>query len=197
MYYLTHHFFSVIKSLSQLAFKMRQSTKTHPIEYSQFKHVHGPYVLFSRVLVLAAVPPNMALDGLYVLAFMQNFAPHINKHLSGLWDQRIPLLQHYLEQTKAIDQAQWEEWLLTLMDDTLGEIDLDEWNTALIGAMTQQLTGLYSGMYSDNNGSHSGPENYEKSRPKNLVKSNISISKNIFLTKFHFLQFLKWPKINF
>ena len=94
-YYLAHHFFfSVIKSLSQLAFKMRQSTKTHPIEYSQFKHVHGPYVLFSRVLVLAAVPPNnMALDGLYVLAFMQNFAPHINKHLSGLWDQRIPLLQ--------------------------------------------------------------------------------------------------------
>ena len=86
-----------------MAFKMRQSTKKpNPIEYSQFKHVHGPYVLFSRVLVLAAVPPNMALDGLYVLAFMQNFAPHINKHLSGLWDQRIPLLQHYLEQTKAI-----------------------------------------------------------------------------------------------
>ena len=58
----------------------------------------------------------------------------------------IIIYQHYLEQTKVnIDQAQWEEWLLTLMDDTLGEIDLDQWNTALIGAMTQQLTGLYSG----------------------------------------------------
>ena len=63
----------------------------------------------------------------------------------GLWDQRIPLLQHYLEQTKSIDQDQWEEWLLALMDDTLAEIDLDEWNTALIGAMTQHLSGLYSG----------------------------------------------------
>ena len=30
------------------------------------------------------------------------------------------------------------------MDDTLVEIDLDEWTTALIGAMTQQLSGLYS-----------------------------------------------------
>ena len=89
--------FSVIKSLSQLALKMRQSEKISSIEYSLvFKYVQGPYVLFARLLVLAAVPPNMALDGLHVLSFMQNFAPHINKHLSGLWDQRIPLLQHYL-----------------------------------------------------------------------------------------------------
>ena len=65
---------------------------------------------------------------------------YTNKHIF------IIINQHYLEQTKVnIDQAQWEEWLLTLMDDTLGEIDLDQWNTALIGAMTQQLTGLYSG----------------------------------------------------
>ena len=45
--------------------------------------------------------------------------------------------------------------------------------------------------------SHSGPEYLKKSRPKNLVKSNKSISRNFILTKFHFLQFQKWPKINF
>ena len=44
---------------------------------------------------------------------------------------------------------------------------------------------------------HSGPENLKKSRPKKFVKSNRSISWIIFLTKFHFLQFQKWPKINF
>ena len=42
-----------------------------------------------------------------------------------------------------------------------------------------------------------GPENLKKSRPKKLVKSNKSISRNFILTKFHFLQFQKWPKINF
>ena len=42
-----------------------------------------------------------------------------------------------------IDQDQWEEWLLALMDDTLSEIDLDEWNNAFVGAMTQQLNTLY------------------------------------------------------
>ena len=29
------------------------------------------------------------------------------------------------------------------MDDTLAEIDLDEWTTALIGTMTQQLSGIW------------------------------------------------------
>ena len=32
---------------------------------------------------------------------------------------------------------------------------------------------------------------------KKLVKYNKSISRRIFLTKFHFLRFQKWPKINF
>ena len=44
---------------------------------------------------------------------------------------------------------------------------------------------------------HRGPENLKTSRPKHLVKWNKSISRTIFLTKFHFLQFHKWPKINF
>ena len=69
---------------------------------------------------------------------------YIDFYLFRLWDQRIPLLHHYLAQTKYIvDQDQWEEWLLALMDDTLTEIDLDEWNNAFIGAMTQQLNSLY------------------------------------------------------
>ena len=132
---------AVIKSLSQLAFKLRKEKSVKIIEYTAFKHVHGPYVLFARLLVLAAVP-SIYDEGLHVLAFMQNFAPNINKHLSTLWDQRIPLLQHYLEQTKVIDQYQWEEWLLNLMDDTLSEIDLDEWNHAFLGAMTVQLNNV-------------------------------------------------------
>ena len=37
----------------------------------------------------------------------------------------------------------------------------------------------------------------KKSRSKKLMKSNKSISWKIFLTKINFLQFQKWPKINF
>ena len=62
--------------------------------------------------------------------------------------------QHYLEThllssgvgagvpAHSWDQEQWEDWLLTLLDDTIREIDLDEWTVALAGSMTQQF-GLY------------------------------------------------------
>ena len=41
-------------------------------------------------------------------------------------------------------------------------------------------------------GSHNGPENLKKSRPKKLVKSNKSIHfTKFYLTKFHFFQFQK------
>ena len=38
---------------------------------------------------------------------------------------------------------------------------------------------------------------FKKVEAKKLVKSNKSTSRKNFLTKFHFLQFQKWPKINF
>ena len=44
---------------------------------------------------------------------------------------------------------------------------------------------------------HSEREILKKSRPKKKVKLNKSISRKNFLTKIHFLQFQKWPKINF
>ena len=47
------------------------------------------------------------------------------------------------------------------------------------------------------NQAHSGPENLKKSRPNKFVKWNKSISWNFVLTKFHFLPFQNWPKINF
>ena len=45
--------------------------------------------------------------------------------------------------------------------------------------------------------SHSRARKLKKAPAKQLVKSNKSISQKTFLTKFHFLQFQKWPKINF
>ena len=50
---------------------------------------------------------------------------------------------------------------------------------------------------------HSGPENFKKSIPKKLVKSNKSISRKNFLTNFKFFaitemainQFLNWEKV--
>ena len=52
---------------------------------------------------------------------------------------------------------------------------------------SQKSVWTHSNIYA-----HSRPENLKNSRPKKLVKSNKSISRKKF-----FLQFQKWPKINF
>ena len=44
---------------------------------------------------------------------------------------------------------------------------------------------------------HSGPENLKKSSPKKSSNQINQFHEKIFLTKIHFLQFQKWPKINF
>ena len=142
---------SVIKSLAQLAQRKRKTLLDYMVDWTSLENVSGPYVLFARLLVLAAVPFHEG-RGAHILCFLQHFAPNISKHLSALWDQRIPLLQHYLEThtspngtaTSSWDQLQWEEWLLVLLDDTIAEIDLDDWTSALATAMVNQMTLLYN-----------------------------------------------------
>ena len=71
---------SVIKSLSNLAHRKRQSLVNYIVDYSELKHVPGPYVLFARLVVLVAVPFKDN-RGLGILTFLQHFAPNISKHL--------------------------------------------------------------------------------------------------------------------
>ena len=47
---------SVMKSLSVLAHRKRQSLVNYIVDYSELKLVPGPYVLFARLIVLVAVP---------------------------------------------------------------------------------------------------------------------------------------------
>ena len=141
---------SVIKSAAQLAQRKRKTLINYMVDWTTLDNVAGPYVLFARLLVLAAVPFQGG-RGAHILSFLQHFAPNISKHLSALWDQRIPLLQHYLEthtaangsSTSSWNQIQWEEWLLALLDNTIAEIDLDDWTSALATAMVSQMNLFY------------------------------------------------------
>ena len=136
-----------MKSLAVLVARKRKAETPDciTIDWTSFKHVQGPYVLLARLIVLAAVPfPGSR--GSPILAFLNNFAPNINKHIPVLWQQRIPLLQHYHENhsgtsgvTPSWDQGQWEDWLLALLDDTVAEVDLEQWTNALAGSLAHQL----------------------------------------------------------
>ncbi len=101
------------------------------------------------------------------MAFLLSFGRQINKHVPPLWSKRIPLLQLYLKNhlrssddddgssngsvnnsasdppptlASSWDQEQWELWLMELLDDTIKEIGLEEWNGALVSSLQQQLS---------------------------------------------------------
>ena len=76
--------------------KRESNSPDYEVDYSNLVNVSGPHVVFSRLVVLASAP-FVEGRGSHLLTFMQHFAPNINKHLTPLWDQRIPLLLHYLE----------------------------------------------------------------------------------------------------
>lgn len=127
----------IIKSASNILNKKAPADgqeHLEPIPYERFVHANGPYALFARLIVLAAVPFPDA-RGRHILTFMQLFGAYISKHVPTLWRVRIPLLQHYLDThmgsngemlTLPWDQSQWQHWLMAFLDDTLAEIDVQE-----------------------------------------------------------------------
>ena len=88
-----------------------------------------------RILIFSIV---IGANYSFQLISIETYAPQYNGH------DKIFLGSVKNFYWQVIDQDQWEEWLLALMDDTLAEVDLDEWNNAFVGAMTKQLTTLYT-----------------------------------------------------
>ncbi len=139
----------VVRALDEIATRKESEEIDTRVSFGEFAHAEGPYAVFARLIVLAALPFPDSRGG-YILSFLRRFAPSVNKHLSAVWGQRIPLLQHYLwthvsasTGAKSWDQDQWEQWLLGLLDDTVKEISLEEWNSAMATSMQQQMD-LYS-----------------------------------------------------
>ncbi len=145
----------IIKSLNEIAQRRKDGSRDGhggtQVDFGQLERAGDPQAVLARLIVLAAVPAPRH-RGWHILAFLTSFAPNVSRHLSSLWKQRIPLLQHYLDTHVSTatasppvlvaspwDQGQWEKWLLELLDDTVKEISLEEWNSSFASALEQQL----------------------------------------------------------
>ena len=116
---------AIARSLAHIATRKREEQAAdYGIDYGDFQFTPGPSVLLTRLLVLASVP-QAGGRGIHILRFLHNFALNINKHVVELWDARFPLLIHYLEQHEVVDTGQWQDWLLTLLTDSLAQIGME------------------------------------------------------------------------
>lgn len=138
---------TLLKCLTSLAQRKRETLQIG----SGFDEEMGPNIsdlpkpesIFARCITLLSAPLN-ANRGTYILNFLKNYAPFINKHLQALWDSQIPQLLRYLEQNSDKWKVQmWEDRVHEFLTYTIKEVDELRWTEALASKFVEQVP-LYS-----------------------------------------------------
>ncbi|CAB4065461.1 unnamed protein product [Lepeophtheirus salmonis] len=174
---------SLIRALSLVVeLKLKNEASNLKIEYDKLAHIDGSYTLFSRLIVLSAFPFDKS-GGFASLELTKNLVPLIHSKLPAIWDKKVPLLQHYAEAINSKkdcivwDQTQWENWLLGLLEDSVTEIDHDDWTTPLIEAFLHQLSFFYNQSEAFGQVSMSHPD-LALNKLENLVKNILPKSRS-------------------
>lgn len=110
---------------------------------SEMANAPSSEAVLARCLTLLSCPLN-ANRGTYILNFLRNFAPFVNKHLQGRWDEYIPLLVKFLEQNSdKWSNKLWEEQVLEFITVTIKDVDEIRWTESLTTKFMEQVP-LYS-----------------------------------------------------
>ena len=114
-------------------------------QWQQWRHATSPATLLARCLVLASVPATHHRGG-HILRFLLRFSANLGpvlgsgSQLAALWEARFPLLLHYLDQHRdQVEAAQWQDWLLALVTDTVTTVAEEQWTEQLVAALTSHL----------------------------------------------------------
>ena len=90
-----------------------------------FRDLHSsvtPYKLLARFIVVSSDAGGARNQSTNILKYLQHFSSNINRHLVELWNSRIPLLVHYLENNQELDMVQWSNWLCVFISDSVNQI---------------------------------------------------------------------------
>ncbi|XP_062987322.1 maestro heat-like repeat-containing protein family member 1 isoform X2 [Elgaria multicarinata webbii] len=151
--HLTNALIPLCKSLIYLAAQRQEEEESDfQLLYDANANLPSPYALLARMLVVASRPYLGEGRGAAALRLLGVLHPSVHKALQQLWSQKIPALVEHLEaNTKAsLSQKEWEEQLLTFLEQTLTTISDTPWTCQLILEMYRQLSS-YSGSSSEKN----------------------------------------------
>ena len=111
---------AIMSSLAEIA-KIKYEAGDVTYSFGNLQSQVTPYRLFAKLIVVASdvTYPAQAID---ILRFLQYFSSNINRHLVDLWNKRIPLLVHFIDQNKEVDGAQWTNWLCEFTKDSVNQI---------------------------------------------------------------------------
>ncbi|KAG1947998.1 maestro heat-like repeat-containing protein family member 1 isoform X1 [Pimephales promelas] len=131
------------KSLILLANKKRTAQEPNfIIDFNaQGYNLPSQYILMIRLLVNASFPFRCRGHGAPSLNLLNSISPNIHPKAETLWENEIPKLLDYLEESseESLDKKKWEESLLKLLSKTLAAIDDSQWTGQLAAEATRYL----------------------------------------------------------
>uniref|UniRef100_A0A9J7YGA8 Maestro heat-like repeat family member 1 n=2 Tax=Cyprinus carpio carpio TaxID=630221 RepID=A0A9J7YGA8_CYPCA len=131
------------KSLILLANKKQTAQEPNfIIDFNaQGSSLPSQYILMIRLLVNAAFPFRCRGHGAPSLSLLHAISPNIHPKAKPLWENEIPTLVTYLEESTedSLDKKKWEETLLQLLSKTLAAIDDSQWTGQLAEEATRYL----------------------------------------------------------
>ncbi|XP_043116564.1 maestro heat-like repeat-containing protein family member 1 [Puntigrus tetrazona] len=131
------------KSLILLATKKRTAQEPNfIIDFNaQGSSLPSQCILMIRLLVNAAFPFRCRGHGAPSLSLLHAISPNIHPKTETLWENEIPKLVNYLEESTedSLDKKKWEETLLQLLSKTLAAIDDSQWTGQLAVEATRYL----------------------------------------------------------
>ncbi|XP_073782226.1 maestro heat-like repeat-containing protein family member 1 isoform X1 [Danio rerio] len=131
------------KSLILLANKKRATQEPNfMIDFNaQGSSLPSQYILLIRLLVNASFPFRYRGHGAPSLSLLNAISPNIHPKAETLWENEIPKLLSYLEESTedSLDKKKWDESLLQLLSKTLATIDDSRWTNQLAVEATRYL----------------------------------------------------------
>ncbi|XP_037659046.1 maestro heat-like repeat-containing protein family member 1 isoform X4 [Choloepus didactylus] len=136
------------RSLVHLALKRQEAgTDAVLIHYDSSGTLPSPYALTTRLLVVSASPYLGDGRGVAALRLLSILHRDIHPSLGQQWRSAICLLVEHLDEhtQETLPQKEWEEKLLTFLQDTLAVVSDNTWICQLSLEMCQQLP-CYNGV---------------------------------------------------
>ncbi len=136
--------FSILcKSISDIA-KRKKNDEDFIIDYDRTVNVPKPNQLLARLIIMLNEPFGRNQPGVNILRALYCLSPNIHPDLVEVWSKSLPKLKRYLDSEDEFSQDQWENYLLSLVRDSIDAVNDDSWSVQLGDALLDQMK-LYTG----------------------------------------------------
>lgn len=124
--------------------KREKEIPDYMIDFDRHPNLPKPHAIIARLMVMLNSPQRRGPLGIQILNCLQAVGPILHPSICDMWDNAIPKLIAFLEDTSKWNASLWEELVLRLLGETIKVANDEEWLTHL-GEQYEKQYELYNG----------------------------------------------------